>query len=296
MKLIAALLIGSTAAWCGCVVVEGDKILARDLVGSIPEFAGIPAYESIGFAPSPGVRRTLSIGELARFAERFHVTVQPGAAICIEIPVESLSAERITAAMKQVTEADVQVIEFSRYFVPKGEVQFLKTGLAPSPAANPSTTVLWKGRVLYGNGKSWAIWARVKLAITREQLVAMEAIAAGSTISSEQVKTENALVYPFAAATMRADDVSGRIARQKIEKGQAITATLLLPRAEVRKGDDVEVRVESGTATLKIHAKAETSGRLGESVTVKNPESGKNFRAVVEGRNRVGVVAKGSTN
>jgi flagella basal body P-ring formation protein FlgA len=125
----------------------------------------------------------------------------------------------------------------------------------------------------------------------------MEAIAAGSTISTEQLNVEKTPVYPFAAAAMRADDVSGRIARQKIEKGQAITASLLLPRTEVKKGDDVEVRVESGTATLKVHAKAESSGRLGESVTVKNPESGKNFRAVVEGRNRVGVMAtKGSTN
>ncbi|HUS06845.1 MAG TPA: flagellar basal body P-ring formation chaperone FlgA, partial [Bryobacteraceae bacterium] len=158
------------------------------------------------------------------------------------------------------------------------------------------TVVLWRGRVLYANGKSWAIWARVKLGVQRDQWVAAGEIPAGATIAPGEMRLEPARVFPFGEAALEPQNAAGRTARRRIEKDQVITAGLLLPRNDVKRGDEVEVRVESGAATLRVHARAETSGRIGQPVMVKNPASGRNFRALVEGKGRVGVMADtGST-
>ncbi len=52
---------------------------------------------------------------------------------------------------------------------------------------------------------------------------------------------------------------------------------------EVRAGERVSVEVRAGAAHLSIEAIAETSGRPGESVTLRNVESGRKFRAIVAG-------------
>ena len=56
---------------------------------------------------------------------------------------------------------------------------------------------------------------------------------------------------------------------------------------EVRRGEHVSVVVTSGAALLRFQADAESSGRRGDSVLVRNPENGKLFQARVEGQGRV---------
>jgi len=62
-----------------------------------------------------------------------------------------------------------------------------------------------------------------------------------------------------------------------------------LPEPDVLRGEQVSVLVTSGAALLRFQADAETSGRRGDSVLVRNPENGKLFQARVEGKGRVTV-------
>lgn len=62
-----------------------------------------------------------------------------------------------------------------------------------------------------------------------------------------------------------------------------------LPEPDVMRGEQVSVVVTSGAALLRFEADAETSGRRGDSVLVRNPENGKLFQARVEGKGRVTV-------
>ena len=55
------------------------------------------------------------------------------------------------------------------------------------------------------------------------------------------------------------------------------------PPNEVTKGDRVIVTVSSGLARLSFDAEAQNSGRRGDFISFKNPDSGKLFRARVEG-------------
>jgi hypothetical protein len=56
----------------------------------------------------------------------------------------------------------------------------------------------------------------------------------------------------------------------------------MAPR-DVKAGDDVRVVVTMGAARLSLDALAETSGRAGDRITLKNRESGRRFAAIVAG-------------
>ena len=58
---------------------------------------------------------------------------------------------------------------------------------------------------------------------------------------------------------------------------------------EIKPGETVRVQVHSGGVLLEFDAAAESSGHVGETVTVRNPVTGQRFRAVVEGRGKVGI-------
>jgi len=66
-----------------------------------------------------------------------------------------------------------------------------------------------------------------------------------------------------------------------------MSSSFLVNVKEVVRGDWVKVEVRSGAAHLDFEGKAESSGSLGEMVQVKNPSSGKVFRAQVVRRGRV---------
>jgi len=60
-------------------------------------------------------------------------------------------------------------------------------------------------------------------------------------------------------------------------------------RPLVKKGDIVEVSASTGLLVVTMKALAMESGAQGETVTVRNPESHKNFSAIVVDENRVKV-------
>jgi hypothetical protein len=65
------------------------------------------------------------------------------------------------------------------------------------------------------------------------------------------------------------------------------TAAAAAAAMDVLRGEQVAVEVSSGGALLRLLGDAETSGHVGDSVLVRNPESGKVFQAKVEGKGKV---------
>ncbi len=59
------------------------------------------------------------------------------------------------------------------------------------------------------------------------------------------------------------------------------------PPREVERGDVVAVEVSSGAARLKFEAPAESGGKTGEAVLVRNPANGARFRARVVAKGKV---------
>ena len=56
---------------------------------------------------------------------------------------------------------------------------------------------------------------------------------------------------------------------------------------DVERGDRVAVEVKVGNAILDFDATAESSGRSGESILIKNPDNGRSFQAVIKDKGHV---------
>lgn len=280
-----------------CVPVEGDRITGQELVIGNPSFSALPRDAVIGYAPSPGARRIFSIGELNRLAKAHRMTAEIAAEICFERPIEPLDPQILHAAMTSTLQAtpylagaSLQIVDYSRFAAPKGQALFPKPGLGSPPTLQPAAPVLWKGYVLYGGARRFAIWARVKLVVGGKRVIAVEALRAGEAIDPAHVRLEEYTGFPVAAETASSlEQVTGRVLRRSIAAGSPVWANLLEDEKEVKRGDVVQVAVESGAARIQLEGRAESAGHKGQTVTVRNPGNGKNFSARVESKGQVKV-------
>jgi flagella basal body P-ring formation protein FlgA len=290
--------IAMTLPGAACTPIGSDRILAADLARAVPDFAAAPPDTNFGYAPSPGTRRVFHIDELRRLAARFGVPLTSEREACFEWPLSPVSQNDAIHAMKdalQLPNARIDIAEMDRRPAPRGEIVFPLLGLS-SAADRGTGLALWRGFVRYGSGRRFDLWARVKVSAPTDRVVATTGIPAGHVIESSDVRLETIADFPlWNGVARRLDEVVGRIARRSIPSGQAVIRTELAEAMAVKAGDDVEVVVESGRAHLTLEARAENSGRLGDLISVRNPKSGKIFRARVEATGKV-IVMPGIVN
>lgn len=274
-----------------CVVVGGERIRAGDLARLRPLFRALEAELELGYAPAPGLRRVLTPAELARLARRHGLIDASLEPVCIERAVERLTEESLIEAMRRSlgAEARIEIVDYGRHPVPPGTLEFPLAGLA-GPPARPGTPVLWRGRLRMASGRTVPVWARVKAGLERQVLVARRDLAAGRAIEAADVEERRVEVFPGTGGRLLGrEEVAGAIPRRKIRAGEVVSEELLRLPAEVSRGDAVEVEVRNGAARLVLEARAETEGRRGEAVLVRNPATGRRFKARVEGPGRLAV-------
>jgi flagella basal body P-ring formation protein FlgA len=270
-----------------CVPVTGERILAGDLARAVPAFAGLPPELALGYAPAPGGRRAYSAAELARLAGRYGLTVEPGVEACLARPAGMLTRERVTAAMQAtVPHARIEVLELSRQPVPPGEIHFPISGLTAAAASEAASAHLWRGQVRQPGQDDFPVWAKVRILVSGTRAMASEALLAGRPIERSQIRLE-----PYEGPPGMPDpaQIVGRAPRRPIPAGAPIEAGLLEEPQEVLRGEPVRVEVWSGRARLVLEGEAQSSGRRGETITVRNPATGKVFHARVQDRGQVSV-------
>lgn len=238
------LFILAAAQASACQPVDGGHILGKHLAAANPIFATLDPDLAIGFAPLAGVQRVLRTPELARIA-RDHAIPSTDllAPVCFERVTERMTAEQLQPILRAALEKaaigndaiQFEIVDFSRYGIPHGTLEFPESGLASSG--------MWRGRVSYDEGRSAPVWARIRF-------------------TSGQPVPEGTVSRP-------------ETARPTLH--------------EVGRGDTVQVEVTSGGARLAFESKAESPGRTGEFVIVRNPENGRLFRAKVEAKGRVSI-------
>jgi flagella basal body P-ring formation protein FlgA len=289
--LLIALLTATATAFAivvpTCTTVAGDRITAGDLARTVPGFSSLAPETPLAYSPVPGARRIFRAAEIDRLAARFKVPVESSNEICFERVMEQLKPERVVNAMQHALnnlEARIEVVEMSKFPVPPGEIQFTRSTLPPATEG----PVIWRGFVRYGGDRRFAIWARVKILVCSQKIIATENIAAGSRIDAKHVRVEERDVFPSAdAGTPAVDGIVGKIPRRPISAGSAITATLLEEPKDVERGQMVEVEVRSGAARLKLEGRAQSAGRTGDAIRVRNLSTGKSFSAHVSAKGQV---------
>jgi flagella basal body P-ring formation protein FlgA len=288
VRIILALAFAALSARAAgaCIAVQADRVTARDLAGSAPAFSSLPADTDVGYAPVPGARRYYHAAELRRLALRYNLASESNNEICVERAMEPLAPERVMDAMRQALgnpEARIEIVELSRYPVPRGDLEFTRSSLPPGGA----TPALWRGFVRYGSQHRFAIWARVKVAVRSTRIVAAQNLPAGRRIEAAQVRAEPTETFPSNQPAPSLDQVLSRVPRRSITAGAVLTQNLLDFPKEVERGDVVAVEVHSGGARLALEGRAQNSGRRGDAIPIRNLDSGKSFSARVAGKNRV---------
>jgi flagella basal body P-ring formation protein FlgA len=294
MRTFAIFAVVAGLARAACVAVPSSKILARDLSTAIPLFQAIDPGAIIGFAPFPGTVRVLSSRDIFLTARRYGLAFPAGEeapSLCVERMVRQLSMEEVRAALLSalgIAGVRLEILEFSNQALPPGALAFQRASLSQPPGNNPETPVIWRGKLIYEDQHSLTVWAKVKISVDREVFLAADTIPKGAVIRAEQVATLRISQFPSLEPVPGLPLVAaGKVARRTFAAGQRIVAELLDDPKDVLRGETVHVHAMDGGASIRFDAIAQSSGQKGEIVMVHNPSSGKNFRALIAGREQV---------
>ena len=294
MRLLLIALSAGSLIRAECIQISSNTILARDIAPEVPLFQSAPPETVIGFTPSPGVPRTLSARELLAAARQLGIQPEPGMplpAVCVERAAHPIDADELRQVLTNalgVPEPHLTLLDFSRQPVPDGRMEFSVSSLSKPPENNPTLPVIWRGRLIYDGQRSLAIWAKVSATVTRPALVATEPIAAGEIVNAAKIAVRVIEQFPFtSAAPDSISQAEGKTAVRTILAGQKIGFSALKQTDDVVSGQTVRVEVVDGLALLTLDAVAESSGRKGDLVMLRNPSSGRTFHGIVEDKGKV---------
>ena len=277
-----------------CHPITSDWIYGRDLVAAAPSLAGLPLDLPVSYSPVPGLERVFHPAELRRLADAHHIS--SGAIkenICFAWPLTPLSRERIVTAIEQTLSGRhprIEVVDWSLAPVPAGDLVFPLSGLS----ALSDKPVIWKGYIAYAGKRRFSIWANVRVAIREPHLVSSVPLRVGDAISSADVKTE---IYEGPILREKAlkspDQLPGLRARRDIPAGAALFEDQFEAAKDVERNELVTVLIEAGAAHIETQGVAIWAGRRGDVISVRNPETGRIYRARVEQKGVVRVVPGG---
>lgn len=279
----------------GCLAVHGESILAGDLAITNPVFAALDPQLAIGPSPMAGARRIYLRLELASLARRHGLAPTAMREVCFEWPSQTLTPGALAATMGRVLDCDsgaIEIVEQSRFPSPPGELVFARKDLVPVPGAD-GRLQLWRGFIRYGVDRRFPVWARVRIALPAVRIVALATLLPGQPILKHQLEqrtvTDASMDGVFAS---KLDDVAGRVPVARIEPGTPIRIADLKVKPEIAAGEEVQVEVRNGPLRVYMTARAEQSGRRGETIPLTNVQSSAHFRARVEGTSKVSLTVQ----
>jgi flagella basal body P-ring formation protein FlgA len=297
-KLLATgiLAIAALAQNPSCLPVEADQIRGSDLARAIPAFKRIPPNTPLAPTPGPGGTRVFTAAELQSVAARFSVSADPAPDLCFQMLTGPLDRERVLEAMQvslQTPGVQIELLEVSSEKVPRGRIEFPREGLGAPALPDRKSPVLWRGSVVYGVGRQrFAVWGRVNVTAPVSRFVATESLKAGVAIQTNQLRRETIESFPVLQPAsdklaLEPEQIVGKLPLRTIAAGAEIRMDNLALPIDVHRGDRVRVEVRIGAAHIALNGRAESNGRIGDMISVRNPDSSKMFRARVESKDQV---------
>ena len=290
------------SADAACTPVAGERILGRDLAIADSRFSALPASLAIGFAPTPGTKRVFSGAELSRIARANGISLADPGEICFEVPMRPVIAEDAKRAMVRSlgAESELNIVELQKIDIPDGDIQFPLAGLEP-PVPQGNGVQLWRGFVRYGSARRMPLWARVLVQRNYVAVVAAVDLKPNILVKASDLRLESrkgALETRNSernAIASRIEDVAGRIVKRPVRAGDPVPIVVVDLPIAIHRGQAVKVEVRSGSARLMFDAVAERDAREGDSISLRNPASGRTFEAKLEGLRAVIVVGGGQS-
>lgn len=278
-----------------CHIVKSDRIYGRDFAGAVPALAAIAPDLQVGLSPLPGQQRVFRIADLKRIALANHLPAEA------EIPEDVCFAWALAVPdRKQMQPAmakslanrnpSIEIVESSLLPAPEGEMVFPLAGLSMG-SDKPS---VWRGYIRYAETRKLQVWARVLVSVKEVHVVAAADLHPGDTLQKEQIKLES-YQGPVRREKYLIDpaQAEGLLLRRPVTAGTALTEDMLEAPQDVNRGDLVSAIVQTGAARIEVQGVAESDGRKGQVISVRNPRSGRSFHARIEDKGLVVVVPGG---
>ena len=326
MLSLGLALFGATGERSGtpCMAIGRDSVTAADLAAFVPAFAALPGTAHVAWAPSPGVTRWIAPAEMVRLGRQLGLALNPGegggsgggsvGGACIERTVEVIDPDLLLQAMRAAGAGfAIELIGFGPRQTPAGRLEFsvralpriprisssAHRSLEPAPPAGGLPPVLWRGRVVTDSGRAFPVWARVRVTISRPGLIAVQALEPGQTVSSDAIALVQLNDYPAWEAPLADPALAiGRRVRRRVAAGAPVLPELLAVRCDIERGDPVTVDLSGdlpGEAQATLTVQAESPGRTGENVLLKNPLTGRRFSSRVTGVGRAVMLPERAT-
>ncbi|MCZ2148356.1 MAG: flagellar basal body P-ring formation chaperone FlgA [Bryobacterales bacterium] len=269
-----------------CVLVQGDSILDSDLEsvlgGASTQAAGRPLMR----APVAGARRWIGAEELTRLSGVRPAEMRiPPQGICVERAARHLDESLLRECLRKAIQDDtvsVEILDFSRYPLPEGQLQFLRSGLMAPPSARPDRAVLWRGRVLSDDRRTTPVWVRLRIHAERDLPVAARDLIPGKPLAREDIMVSRQRIFPLQITFADAGQALGQTVRRRVAAGEPLLASVLKKRRTVEGGDAVTAEVDHAGIRLRLPAIAETGGRDGEFIWLKPAKGGRRFRGRIQ--------------
>lgn len=277
-----------------CRHLHKDRIVAEDMADLLPAFQILSPETLLANAPVPGSRRVFHAPEILALARHYSIDLPGAPDICFEWAMAPLDRKQVMDAMRaalQMPDVRIELAELSTNLVPPGRLEFTYQHLGTPASSDQQVPVLWRGDVIYGANRRYAIWARVWLRARCAKVLALSNLRQGHAIEARQLRVDSTDCFPNPSKTTNPDQFVGTMPLRNIAAGAELRSDMVTQPNDINRGDMVEIEVWSGGARLAFSARAESSGHMGEAVMVRNPDSKTVFRARVSGKDRAVVQA-----
>ncbi len=175
-------------------------------------------------------------------------------------------------------------------FVKLADIQRVRKSLPSTSVSQRFPSRLLSQSTAARDLRSGITLSRDDLKVKHIIMVSNKMIARGQKLSSANA-TLKAFYGALPSDALLADSgISQMEAIRTIRPGQPIRASDLRPAALVRKGDMVMLSIEKGSLTINIPMLALEKGQLDQQITLLNPESNEQVRAIVTGPRKAGVL------
>lgn len=130
---------------------------------------------------------------------------------------------------------------------------------------------------------NWTLYVEVTIEQTENVVVAAKPLTGGQMITSDDLMLRSLPVQDFAGRQVFTDpaQIEGDEIMASLTEGTLITQNIVQSPLVVKAGQTVTVNVYSGNVMLSMDATADQDGRIGDTILLTNPSSGRRFTAEV---------------
>ena len=196
-----------------------------------------------------------------------------------------LAMKKTLATHPEHAGSNIEIVDLSHFPVPDGDVEFDWKGL--TPPASGQGPARWRGFVRHDVDHTYSIWAIVRLTALCNRILAVQAIRPDDPIAASQLQEEPYEGFPSESCNGNVANVIGKVATRTILANTPIMSSMLAVPASVLKGEQAVAQYRDDQVSLTLPVIVERTGRIGDTIPVRNPISHKILFAQVIGQGKV---------